>query len=406
MHLWSLLPLLAPILISPDECRERRDRLRTALPGSAILLFGAQDHDFAELRSGFVQEPNFYYLTGWNEPGAALLMLPEGREPREILFLPDRDERKERYDGPRAAAQDSGLDRLTGFAAVLSIDKLDQELSRHRDDIPRWLTLKAHAARLATMLGVEAGDAGPEIARLRVRKSAKETGLIERSIEVSTEGHLAAWRRVRAGLNEYQLAATATGVFLERGCERSAYPPIVGSGPRSLILHYNGNGHRLAAGELILMDMGAECGYYAADLTRTLPVNGKFTPRQRELYQAVLGAQRAAIAAVKPGASMQSLTRVAQEYLNQHGKDLAGEPLGKYFTHAIGHHVGLEVHDPGPLTELAPGMVITIEPGVYIPSEGIGIRIEDMVLVTAHGARVLSSGLPKEAAEIEKILAR
>ncbi len=379
MTLLRLLILLAPVLTPRDEFRERREKLRQAYPKSAILLQGAGDRDRPDLRSGFVQEPNFFYLTGWNQAGAALLLLPEGTEPREILFLPDHDERRERYEGRRAAAQDDGLDKLTGFAVVRSATRIEEESARHP-----VLRLK---------------DVGAEIAKMRQKKSAREVGLIERAVEASVEGHLAAWRRAQNGVREYQVAAAATGVFLDRGCERNAYPPIVGAGPRGVILHYNANAQPLRDGELLLMDMGAECAYYAADLTRTIPVKGRFSARQKELYQAVLGAQKAAIAAVRPGATLPSLTRVAREYFEKRGLEV-------HFTHAIGHHVGLEVHDPGPAAELEPGMVITIEPGLYLAEEGIGIRIEDMVLVTETGGRVLSAGLPKEIGEIEKRLAK
>ena len=217
---------------------------------------------------------------------------------------------------------------------------------------------------------------------------------------------------MQGGLFEYQVARTLTGTYLEAGCERNAYPPIIGSGKNGTILHYFKNTRRMDAGELLLMDAAAECGGYAADVTRTVPINGKFTARQREIYDIVLGAQKAAIAAVKPGITFSksdpaSLYRIAMDYINSHGKDLHGEPLGKYFTHGLGHHVGLDVHDPFssdlPLME---GAVITIEPGIYIPEEGIGVRIEDMVLVTATGGKLLSGALPRDAKEIERALAK
>jgi Xaa-Pro aminopeptidase len=199
-------------------------------------------------------------------------------------------------------------------------------------------------------------------------------------------------------------------VFFENGCERYAYSPIVGSGPNSTILHYSANRRRMDQGELLLIDAAAECGYYASDITRTVPINGKFTARQREIYEIVLGAQKAAIAAIKPGARMagetDSITRIARDYINSHGKDLHGEPLGKYFTHGLGHPVGIDVHDPAVNGPLQAGMVITVEPGIYIPEENIGVRIEDVVLVTEKGARVLSQALPREVDEIEKALAR
>jgi Xaa-Pro aminopeptidase len=159
-------------------------------------------------------------------------------------------------------------------------------------------------------------------------------------------------------------------------------------------------------GEVIVIDAAARCGGYTSDITRTLPVSGKFTPRQREIYEIVLGAQKAAIAAIKPGATISSLNSTAREYINTHGKDLKGNSLGKYLPHGISHHVGLDVHDPSGAATLAPGMVITVEPGIYIPEEGIGIRIEDTVLVTENGAKVMSGALPKEPDEVEKALAK
>jgi Xaa-Pro aminopeptidase len=243
-------------------------------------------------------------------------------------------------------------------------------------------------------------------------KSAEEIRQLRFATAVSVNAHLAAWKRLARGVREFQLGATLVSVILENGCERPAYSPIVGSGPNTTILHYTRNRRQMDSGELVLMDAGAECGGYASDLTRTVPVSGKFTDRQQELYEVVLGAQKAAIAAVKPGMSLDrnsanSLFRIAQDYLDAHGRDRKGEPLGRYFTHAVGHHIGLEVHDAyDAAVALEPGMVITIEPGIYLPDEGIGIRIEDVVLVTDNGAEVLSRGLPKEVAAIERALAR
>jgi len=201
------------------------------------------------------------------------------------------------------------------------------------------------------------------------------------------------------------------GSYLMDGCRRSAYAPIVGSGPNSTILHYSRNSRRMDEGEVVVMDVAAECNNYASDITRTVPANGKFSARQREIYDIVLGAQRAAIAAVKPGMTIpkkspNSLYQIAYDYINTHGKDLHGEPLGKYFTHGLSHHVGLDVHDESDTKEpLKAGMVITIEPGIYIPEENIGVRIEDVVLVTETGAKVLSAALPVDPDEIERAMA-
>jgi Xaa-Pro aminopeptidase len=217
---------------------------------------------------------------------------------------------------------------------------------------------------------------------------------------------------IRPGEFEYEIASVMVGTYMMDGCRRSAYAPIVGSGPNSTTLHYSRNARRMDAGEVVVMDVAGECDNYASDITRTLPANGKFTARQREIYEVVLGAQRAVIAAVKPGMTISrttpnSLYKIAFDYIDTHGKDLHGQPLGKYFTHGLSHHVGLDVHDASDTTEpLKPGMVITIEPGIYIPEENIGVRIEDILLVTATGAKVLSAALPTDPDEIERALAQ
>ncbi|MFN7937614.1 MAG: Xaa-Pro aminopeptidase [Bryobacteraceae bacterium] len=387
----SLLLAIGSLVVSPDEYRDRRARLRAAIPDAAIVLEGAPDTS-GDPRSPMLQEPNFFYLTGWKEPGAVLVILPGTVEPNEILFLPPRSERKERYEGHRVAAGDADASARTGFAKVMSTDVWEAEVSRLMQDgnVPRRMKL---------------AEAGPAIAKLRMVKSRREVDLIQHSIDVSIDAHLAAWKRAKPGLFEYQLAATMTQVMMEQGCERHAYRPVVGSGPNSVILHYGFNHRRMDSGELVLMDVGAECNAYAADLTRTIPVSGRFTPRQRELYELVLGAQKAAIAAVKPGASMGTrgdIVEAAKKYLDTHGKPIQGKPLSTYLTHGIGHHVGLEVHDASADVPLAAGMVVTIEPGLYIAEENTGIRIEDMVLVTETGAKVLSSALPRSASDVER----
>jgi Xaa-Pro aminopeptidase len=257
-----------------------------------------------------------------------------------------------------------------------------------------------------------AAPAAPRINELRMIKSPAEIALIEKSTEATIAAHLAAWKRIKPGLYEYQIAATMTNAYFEYGCERSAYAPIVGSGPNSTVLHYSANHRRMDAGEVVVMDVGAECSDYATDVTRTVPANGKFTARQREIYEIVLGAQRAAIAAIKPGMRIRggektSLYQIAYDYINSHGKDQHGEPLGKYFTHGLSHHVGLDVHDASDVNApLKAGMVITIEPGIYIPEENIGVRIEDTLLVTESGSRNLSGALPHDVAEIEKLVGK
>ena len=404
----------------------RRTELRKSLDDGVTVLIGHREED-EDLRSGFFQESNFYYLTGWQEPGAILLLAPlpddanapgyaaRARFPREILFLPERNPDREKWTGRKIGPGDANVREATGFEKVMPAERFETELHDVLQAYARIYTLtdQPAAARLKQLEPLrEISNAASAIAKLRMSKSAEEIALIQRATDVTLEGHRAAWQRAAPGLYEYQVAATMTGIFAESGCERNAYSPIVGSGPNSVYLHYARNSRRMDAGEVLLMDVAAECAGYASDITRTIPVGGKFTPRQKEIYEIVLGAQKAAIAAVKPGMTLSktapnSLYKVAYDYINSHGKDLHGERLGKYFTHGVGHHVGLDVHDASdPGAPLEDGMVITIEPGIYIPEENLGVRIEDVVLVTGHGAKVLSAALPREPGEIEKLLAK
>jgi Xaa-Pro aminopeptidase len=234
--------------------------------------------------------------------------------------------------------------------------------------------------------------------------------LIQKAIDLSIDAHLDAMSTMRPGLFEYQVAARMKEIHEMGGCSREAYAPIVGTGFNSTVLHYSGLNDRIEAGDLVVIDVGGEYGAYAADITRTLPANGKFTPRQREIYEIVLGAQNAAIAAVKPGAVLYggagSLQQIVTDYINSHGRDKEGRTLGPYYPHGISHHLGLDVHDPGDRSRpLEPGMVITVDPGIYIPEEKLGVRIEDDVLVTKTGYQILTARLPRTADEIESVMA-
>jgi Xaa-Pro aminopeptidase len=387
----------------------RRAELRKALTNGVVVLIGRSESDSDDLRSGFFQEPNFYYLTGWSQPGAVMVIEPA----HDILFLPAKDPEAEKWTGVKTSADDPNASAATGFDTVMPAPKLEAELLRLLAQYPRLYALKgtAGAARLEKLAPMrEVLDARWQIARQRMKKSREEIAAIERATNVSIEAHRAAWKRAAPGLYEYQIAGAMESVFIERGCERPAYAPIVGSGPNSVFLHYSRNSRRMDSGELLLMDVAAECSGYASDITRTIPVSKKFNKRQKEIYDVVLGAQKAAIAAVKPGMTLgkttaNSLYKIAYDYINTHGKDLHGQPLGKYFTHGLSHHLGLEVHDASDMAALLEaGMVITVEPGIYIPEENIGVRIEDVVLVTENGARVLSAALPREPGEIEKAI--
>jgi Xaa-Pro aminopeptidase len=412
----GLLALLAAqiyLCAAPATYQHRRDELRKALKNGVTVLFGRSARDSTDLRSGFFQEPNFYYLTGWLEPGAILLIVPN--EPREILFIPRRDPDEEVWTGRKHSPEDGDLSHLTGFEKIMPAETFESEFRKFLEAYPKLYGMadRPESVRLKALAPLrDLSNAAPEIARLRMEKSPEELELMQRSVDATIAAHRAAWKRTAPGLFEYQIAATMEAVYFDQGCERSAYAPIVGSGPNSTVLHYSRNNRRMDRGELLLMDVAAECAGYAADVTRTVPVGAKFTPRQREIYEIVLGAQNAVIAAVKPGMTVgkttpNSLYQIAYEYINTHGKDRNGQPLGKYFTHGISHHIGLEVHDASDINApLKAGMVISVEPGIYIPEEAIGVRIEDVVLVTTDGAKVLSAALPRDPAEIEKAVAR
>ncbi len=402
--------------ISKDEYRARRDAARRALSDGVTVLFGWNEKDVEPSRTAFVQEPNFYYLTGWREPGAVLILSSAG-DAEDALFLPSRDPKKERYSGRMASADDPDIRRVTGFDRVFPTEKLEAELSRMLERQAKVYTVfeTGFEEKLRAQAPLrEVADCRETIGKLRLKKSPAEVALIRRSIGVTVAAQRAAWKRAAAGTYEYQASAAFTGAVLESGCERNAYAPIFASGPNAVVLHYASNARRMDGGELLLIDAGAECAAYTADLTRTIPVGGRFSARQRQLYEIVLGAQKAVIAAVKPGMTFErgasnGLTQIALDYINSKGKARNGSPLSEYFTHKVGHHAGLEVHDAGTLATFGPleaGMVITVEPGLYIPEEKIGIRIEDMLLVTENGAEVLSGALPKEPGEVEKALSR
>ena len=393
--------------ISQAEYKTRRLELRKSLDG-VMVLFGASEPD--DLHNAFFQESNFLYLSGWREPGAVMMLTRR----EEILFLPPRNAQEENFTGRKTLAEDGDAVDKTGFEKVLPRAAIESSFLRLMESAHRVYSISSDLLAQKLMnfaVFHERAEAGPEIARLRVIKSPAEIALLQKSAEATIPAHLAAWKKIKPGVYEYEIAAAMTNVYFDRGCERSAYAPIVGSGPNSVILHYMANRRRVDRGEVVLMDVGAECSDYATDVTRTVPAGGKFSARQREIYDIVLGAQKAAIAAAKPGAHLRggkdSLQQIAYDYINSHGKDLHGDSLGKYFTHGLGHFVGLDVHDPGDSNQpLEAGMVITIEPGIYIPEENIGVRIEDTLLVTEDGAKNLSGTLPREAAEIEKLVGK
>jgi Xaa-Pro aminopeptidase len=252
-------------------------------------------------------------------------------------------------------------------------------------------------------------DIEPLVADLRRIKDAGEIELLRKATAASLLAHQEAIRELKPGTNERDIAGLMYYTSAKGGCERWAYAPIVGSGLNGTVLHYGANSKPVQSGDLVVIDVACEYSMYASDITRTLPANGKFTARQREIYDVVLGAQQAAIAAFQAGKSTMgkstpdSLYKIAYDHINSHGKDLHGQPLGKYFIHGLGHFVGLEVHDVGDYKKLLDrGTVFTIEPGIYLPEEKLGVRIEDIFYVDQTGKLVnMTAPLPHTADEIE-----
>ena len=407
----------------------RRTKLVAAV-NAPVVLFGYTGNEEANPSYVFMQEENFYYLTGHNEEGAALLLLPESAGQngwtgaREILYLPPRDLAKERWNGTRMGPDDPGIQEKTGFARVESFVKLRDALATLAKNYPDLYTELPgphdegypHAANWSEWVKgaapqVSLKDVSSAVETLRAIKTPGELALIQKAIDPSIDAHFEAMKMMRPGIYEYQVAARMVEIHAYAGCETEAYAPIVGTGFDSTVLHYNKLTRRIEDGDIVLMDVGGQYSGYASDITRTIPANGKFTQRQREIYEIVLGAQDAAMQAVKPGMTLggqgpTSLQKIAMDYIDSHGKDKEGRSLGRYYIHGLSHHVGLNVHDPsGPPRPLEPGMVITIEPGIYIPEENIGVRIEDDVLITPTGYKQLTARLPRSAEEIEKIMA-
>lgn len=412
---------------------ERRAKLMAQL-GSPVLLVGYTGQEEEAQTYVFTQDENFYYLTGHNEEGAALLLLPPANPakpdrwsgPREILFLPAKDPGKEAWNGVRMSPSDPGIESRTGFAAVKPYADLRTTLAELAHAYPDIYTVAPYEKELGGyphekevvewLKGadpqVAIKDVRAYIVGLRMIKAPTEVAFLRQAVDLSVDAQFEAMKMMRPGLWEYQVAAKMVYVHAMGGSEAEAYAPIVGAGPNSTSLHYDKLSRKIQDGDIVVLDVGAQYAGYAADITRTIPANGKFTPRQLEIYNIVLGAQNAALAALKPGISMgcrgkkDTLFNIAYDYINSHGKDQRGQSLGRYFIHGLGHPIGLNVHDPGESCKpLRPGMVVTVEPGIYIPEENLGVRIEDDVLVTETGYELLSSKLPRDAAEIEKIMA-
>jgi Xaa-Pro aminopeptidase len=415
-----------------SDYHARREALARKV-GGVVVLFAATENDGPNDLYGFRQDDNFYYLAGLSEPGSALLIVPaadaKGDAPAraytEILFLPPRNLIQEKWTGPKLGAENPEAPRITGFDHVEDMGQLPNDVARYvtgarpvlytdvssGDDTSASSAPQAFLKRFNAYLSFQ--DVKPMIWSLRTTKDAGEVALIRKAVDASVAAHFAAFKAVKPNVSEREISALMQYEWGKRGCERVAYAPIVGSGYYSTVLHYSDDDKVMKSGDVVVIDAAGEFSMYASDITRTLPINGHFTARQREIYDIVLGAQTAAAEAFKSGKSTMrrdgpdSLYKVAFDYINTHGKDLHGEPLGKYFIHGLGHPVGLNVHDATDSSvPLGPGHVFTIEPGIYIPEENLGVRIEDDYYVDPDGKLIkLSEALPSKAEDVEKLMA-
>ncbi len=423
------------------EYHQRRERLGAELHGGSAVVFAA--HEPSMEYQDYRQDEDFYYLTGSTESGGALLVIGDGpatttrlgtvvpaHKYREILFLPMRDPILEKYTGAKLDAATPGVREKLGVDEVMPLSSLPGVLGAYLGEDSRrakemWTQQDMGVATSAigftsTVLGTDTPaptfDVRLPTQKLREVKSPAEIALIQKATDASMNSQLAGMRAIKPGVRERTVAGIEIAAMLAGGCERVSYPAIVGSGFNSTVLHYAANSRVMEQGDVVVIDAAGEYSMYASDLTRTMPVDGHFTARQKEIYDIVLGAQSAARDAFVagkskmggvdqrgPNAESNLLDKVAFDYINTHGKDLHGQPLGKYFVHGLGHSVGIDVHDPFDHEKpFVPGSVFTIEPGIYIPEENLGVRIEDTYYVNADGALVdFAAKLPHTTEEVE-----
>ena len=449
----SSVALDSQVLTPPQSLfRAHREKLLSKMsPNSIAIVRSAPTRVMAgDVDYVYRQSSDFYYLTGLEEPDSVALLLPGAPDgKRYVLFVRAHDPRREAYEGARPGPE--GAISQFGADAAFASDELFRNLYRYEPASRSFSGYLAGIEKIYLADGedsawagklreaieaMRARDAGPAVLEdareliheLRVVKDAGEIALLRRAAEISARGHILAMKAAAPGRYEFEVQAALDGYCLSNGAKRMAYPSIVGSGPDSVFLHWEKNDRQMKEGEVLLNDSGAEYANYATDITRTYPVNGRFTPEQRAIYEIVLAAQKAAMALVKPGLPHEEIEKkaaqVQAEGLVRLGL-LAGDPeklvkenAHRRFTlHGVSHWVGLNVHDVGRYRvgaasrALEPGMVFTIEPGIYIPANSpgvdpkwwnIGVRIEDTILVTPSGYECLSCSAPREIADVEK----
>lgn len=432
------------------EYRQRREQLMAKIgTGTAIFRSAPSAVMHNDVEYAFRQDSDFFYLTGFNEPEAVAVLAPHHSEHQFVLFVQPKEREKEVWTGYRCGVE--GAKELYGASEAYPIAELDEKLPQYLEKADRiyyhlgrdrafnekllkhWQRLMATYAKRGTgPIAIE--DTGPTLHAMRQIKSPAELELMHKAAAISVEAHNYAREIIQPGRYEYEIQAEMERIFRLRGGLGPAYPSIVASGSNACVLHYIENNRQMQDNELLLIDAGCAYDYYNADITRTFPVGGKFTLEQKALYEIVLEAQLQAIAQVKPGNAYNSIHDTAVRVLT-HGlvelgilkgevdKLIEEEKYKPFYMHRTGHWLGLDVHDVGIYQHgesaqlLQPGQVLTVEPGLYIvpdtkPAEdqpeidprwsGIGIRIEDDVLVTTTGYEVLTAGVPKSVAELEQ----
>lgn len=418
---------------SPHKCglgaafhASRRQALLTQLESGIVFVRGLPT---TRGYTRFSQDKTFWYLTGVESPNAALLM--DAKSGKQILFLPQANARDEMWEGEIWDASDEWVGELTGFKEVRASNELMAVLKEWTAaDKTVWISKEPHVElsgchdralpfdrrrekdpldgrpgredaledNLKEKLQAEVKDMSPVLSEMRRVKTPEEIDAMRRAGRAGSIAMVDAIRATRPGVGEWELDALMTFVHRREGADGPAYYSIVGSGPNALVLHYSACARAMRAGEMLLIDYAPEVDHYTSDITRSWPTDGTFTPRMQELYDAVLAAQEAGIAAVKPGKTMQEIDKACRKVLQARG-------VGKLMPHGACHYIGLEVHDVGDNGKpFEPGVCFTVEPGVYEAATGIGIRIEDVVVVTETGCEVLSSGVPKSRQAIAELV--
>jgi Xaa-Pro aminopeptidase len=439
-------------LLSVDDFCQRRAQFSHEMPLNSIALIGAgkevtrsNDTEFP-----FCQNKNFYYLTGFNEPDALLVLIKTADgDALSLLFSLQKDRLQEVWHG-RRIGQTSAV-RDFGFDNGYTIDEIAQQLPQLIDgkqtllfchseqaefeqQVLQWLNQVKRNSRTGAKAPKAMLDCSDIIHEMRLHKSAQEIDIMRQVNVISGAAHLRAMQRSAAGMFEYQIEAELLHEFAYKGARYPAYNSIVAGGNNGNILHYTANDEMLSNGELLLIDAGGELAGYAADITRTFPINGQFNEQQKAIYQLVLDAQNLAIAAIKPQQTFATLNQLTCDFLSEGlfnlgilngdlSEIISQKACKKYFIHGLGHWLGLDVHDVGDyhsnqqreqLRPFAAGMVMTIEPGIYIPLDdetvdkqwrGIAVRIEDNILVTPSGHENLTINAPKTIADIEAAMA-